>query len=195
MSHTNDNPWSTNIQAVISILSKATGIEEKTISEFIEIPPDPKMGDVATTISFHLAKEWKKNPALIASELVDKITKEIDRMDIIESVESKGPYINLFFNRRNYVVGVLECVKSLGEQYGKTSEYHAADRRSVDYALTLSWLAGFLSAANTYSGENATVQELLDFQRAVAELCEIDPSQTVFHAANDAYERLEQIAE
>lgn len=76
------------------------------------------------------------------------------------------------------------------EQYGDSAEFHAADERGVDYALTLSWLAGFLSSANTYSDENVTVEQLLDYQIVVARHCEAKPSQSVFEAAYEAYNEL-----
>ncbi|MHA1638190.1 MAG: arginine--tRNA ligase [Candidatus Thorarchaeota archaeon] len=123
MSIKNDNPWKRNLGIIISILSKATEVKEDVLIEFIEIPPDPKMGDVATTISFHLAKKLKKNPVAIATEVVTNLSAIIEKEPIIDRVESKGPYINLFFNRAAFTVGILTRVRDLGDEYGRTSEY------------------------------------------------------------------------
>ncbi len=123
MTSKNDNPWKRNLGIVISILSQAAEVEEEVQAEFIEIPPDPKMGDVATTISFHLAKKLKKNPVEIASELVTKLSAIVENEPLIDRVESKGPYINLFFNKGAFVADALSSVISRGEEYGKTSEY------------------------------------------------------------------------
>ncbi|MHA1576045.1 MAG: arginine--tRNA ligase [Candidatus Thorarchaeota archaeon] len=123
MASKNDNPWKRDLKIVISILSQATELGEEEQAEFIEIPPDPKMGDVATTISFHLAKKLKKNPVEIASDVVTKLSTIIKKEPLLDRVESKGPYINLFFNRGVFAVDTLSSVISLREKYGRTSEY------------------------------------------------------------------------
>lgn len=129
MSAKNDNPWKRNLGIIISILSQATEIVEEVLVEFIEIPPEPKMGDVSTTISFHLAKKLKKSPVEIASEVVSKLLVIIEKEPLVDRVESKGPYINLFFNRAELAVSVLGSVGNLGEEYGRTSEYK--DKRAL----------------------------------------------------------------
>jgi arginyl-tRNA synthetase len=58
----------------------------------LEFPPNPKMGNLATTISFQLAKELKMSPMDITNSIMEKI--EIP--EIFEKVEAKGPYINFF---------------------------------------------------------------------------------------------------
>ena len=39
----------------------------------LEFPPNPDMGDLASTIAFSLAKKLRKAPNLIASEIVEKL--------------------------------------------------------------------------------------------------------------------------
>ncbi|MCL2114614.1 MAG: arginine--tRNA ligase [Methanobrevibacter sp.] len=78
----------------------------------LEFPPNPKMGDLATTISFQLAKQLKKSPMDITSEIIDKI--EIS--NLFEKVESKGPYINFFIN---YEMFSKKLLKSIDNSYGQ----------------------------------------------------------------------------
>jgi len=72
----------------------------------LEFPPNPKMGDLATTISFQLAKELKTSPMDITNNIMEKI--EIP--EIFEKVEAKGPYINFFINYKIFSKKLLETV-------------------------------------------------------------------------------------
>lgn len=78
----------------------------------LEFPPTQKMGDLATTISFQLAKDLKMSPMDITSNIMENI--EIS--DIFEKVEAKGPYINFFINYETFSRRLLETV---GDDYGK----------------------------------------------------------------------------
>ena len=64
----------------------------------LEFPPNPGMGDLASTIAFSLAKKLRKAPNLIASEIVEKL--EIP--EIFEKVEAIGPYVNFFIDYSNF---------------------------------------------------------------------------------------------
>jgi arginyl-tRNA synthetase len=75
-------------------------------------PPNPAMGDLATSISFQLAKKYGKNPLDIAKEITDKITI----IKQFRKVESKGPYINFYINYQNYL---KDLSKALNKEYGK----------------------------------------------------------------------------
>ncbi len=114
------NPWKEILSQVIETLAVAAAVDIPTMERFIEIPPDPKLGDVACTIAFHLAKELRKNPAQIATEIVAKLNEEFSERDLIDRVESKGPYINLFMNRADYASQTIQAVVHAGESYGKT---------------------------------------------------------------------------
>ena len=78
----------------------------------LEIPPNPQMGDLATTLSFQLAKELKKSPM----EITDNLLKVLELPDIFSGVESKGPYINFYVNYQNFSKMVLE---GIDENYGQ----------------------------------------------------------------------------
>ncbi|MDD2643507.1 MAG: arginine--tRNA ligase [Methanobacteriaceae archaeon] len=78
----------------------------------LEFPPNPELGDLATTLTFSLAKILKKSPNLIAQDLV----KEIEFPKIFDKVEAKGPYLNFFIN---YDIFSKELLKSIKKNYGQ----------------------------------------------------------------------------
>ena len=78
----------------------------------LEIPPNPQLGDLATTISFQLAKVLKKNPMLITAD----ICQNIDTPDIFSSVESKGTYINFYVDYKKFAQLVIMGVT---DDYGQ----------------------------------------------------------------------------
>ena len=77
----------------------------------VEEPPSSDMGDVASSLSFQLAKELKRSPMEITQEILGKI----ETPSIFEKVESKGPYINFFANNEKFSKLVLEA---LDDDYG-----------------------------------------------------------------------------
>ena len=58
----------------------------------MEEPPNPKLGDVACSVSFQLAKELKRSPMDITKDILSVL----ETPDIFRLVDSKGPYINFF---------------------------------------------------------------------------------------------------
>ncbi len=78
----------------------------------VEEPPNSDMGDVASSVSFQLAKQLKRSPMEITQEILGKI----EAPDIFSRVESKGPYINFFTDYSKFSKMVLE---SVSEDYGK----------------------------------------------------------------------------
>ncbi|MFW9907038.1 MAG: arginine--tRNA ligase [Candidatus Thorarchaeota archaeon] len=119
----NSNPWKYFHDEARKLLAKASSVDIEILETFMETPPDPVLGDIATTISFHLAKELKKNPAVIASEVAAKLKPLIDDSDLFDRAESKGPYINLFFNKAAYAKKTITSVSKAGEDYGRSGEY------------------------------------------------------------------------
>ena len=77
----------------------------------VEEPPSSDMGDVASSLSFQLAKKLKRSPMDITQEILGKI----ETPSIFEKVESKGPYINFFADNEKFSKLVLE---SLDDDYG-----------------------------------------------------------------------------
>ncbi|MHA2212103.1 MAG: arginine--tRNA ligase domain-containing protein [Candidatus Thorarchaeota archaeon] len=117
------NPWQAVRETVVRLIAEAASVAPEIVDEFTEIPPDSSLGDVATTLSFHLAKETKKKPMAIAAQIRDKLSKLIEDDPLVERVETKGPYINLFLDRGEIAKRTLEAIKSCGDDYGKTDEF------------------------------------------------------------------------
>ena len=78
----------------------------------LDFPPDPKLGDLASTIAFALTKKLKTSPNLVAEDLVSKI----EVPDIFEKVQNFGPYVNFFIDYSKFSKQLLEKVD---ENYGQ----------------------------------------------------------------------------
>ncbi len=99
-------------QAIDSINKAVQDFDCEVDDNFrLEFPPNPKLGDLASTISFDLAKKLKKSPNLISEELASKI----EVPEIFEKVEAVGPYVNFFIN---YDVFSKELLEKIDEMYG-----------------------------------------------------------------------------
>lgn len=104
-------------QEIAKTIAKTININEKEIETYIETPKDAKNGDYAFPC-FRLAKELRKAPPQIASEIKEKM--EIDS-SIIEKVEVLGGYLNFYLNKQLLTKEVLtEIAKS--EEYGKSKQ-------------------------------------------------------------------------
>ena len=89
----------------------------ENISYIIEVPNDKKNGDFSTNIAMELTKVLKKNPRLIAEELVTNI----DKKDIIEKIEVAGPgFINFYLNKKYLLNGINNILKE-EDNYGRSN--------------------------------------------------------------------------
>ena len=102
---------------VAKMISECTKISEEEIVEYIEIPPDDKMGDYAFPC-FKLAKTLKKAPVIIASEIKENI--KINE-EVIEKMETIGGYLNFYINKNTLIKNVLEEIESKNSKYGKSN--------------------------------------------------------------------------
>lgn len=101
---------------IAKIISVITNIYVNEIEGYIEIPPDSNMGDYAFPC-FRLAKELKKAPPVIASEIKEKIDLN---NQVIDSVEVVGGYLNFNINKELLVETTIEEVDSKKDEYGKS---------------------------------------------------------------------------
>lgn len=77
----------------------------------LEKPPNPQMGDLASNISFNLAKTLKKSPIEVTGDII----QVIETPERFQSVESKGPYINFFLDYEKFAPFLLNQIK---DDYG-----------------------------------------------------------------------------
>ena len=86
------------------------------IAGFLEIPPQPEMGDYAFPC-FKLSRTLHQAPPQIAQSL----SAAIDAKDIARA-EQLGGYLNFYFNRANFARKTLDSVLMAGEKYGCGTE-------------------------------------------------------------------------
>ncbi|NYB75910.1 arginine--tRNA ligase [Sedimentibacter hydroxybenzoicus DSM 7310] len=82
----------------------------------IETPPSPDMGDFAVPC-FKFAKKYRKSPTAIAAELTEKI----GNVEEFEKIESMGPYVNFFVDKKHYAEKILKTAFKEKEGYGSTN--------------------------------------------------------------------------
>ncbi|MBQ7060392.1 MAG: arginine--tRNA ligase, partial [Clostridia bacterium] len=75
-------------------LASASGLEAQDIGPMIETPANPELGDLALPC-FKLAKPFRKAPALIASELKEKL----GYVEGFSRIEAVGGYLNFFTDK------------------------------------------------------------------------------------------------
>ena len=109
-------------KAVVKVLKKALkekGIDMKgiEIEDLLEIPPNPELGDYSFPC-FSLAGKLKDNPSQIAIELRGKIG-DAPATDF-EDVQTKGPYLNFFMNRKSLARQVVWDAILKKKDYGQS---------------------------------------------------------------------------
>lgn len=103
-------------EAVKSIENAIKVLEYEIPEEIkVEEPPNASLGDLASTVSFQLAKQLKKPPMDITKDILNVI----ESPDLFKSIEMKGPYINFFINYDNFSKLVLD---SIHDNYGQLEE-------------------------------------------------------------------------
>ena len=109
------------IETIINSL-KANGYELDfdTLKVNIEIPKDNKNGDYSTNIAMQLTRVLRKNPQLIAHEIVEKIDKE---KASIENVQIAGPgFINIFM-KKGTLGTIIKKVINEQDSYGRSNTF------------------------------------------------------------------------
>lgn len=97
-------------------IAKAVDLEPKEIQEYLEIPPNPEMGDYAFPC-FRLAKTLKKSPPEIATEIKEKIEFGAEIADI----KNAGGYLNFYVDKMLLVKTVLTEIDEKQEKYGSST--------------------------------------------------------------------------
>lgn len=90
----------------LELLTKVVELPSKQLENLLERPPTREQGDLAFPC-FQLAKVLKKSPAQIATELVQKMTQNLDGTEGIREIKAKGPYINFFYDRKQVATSLL----------------------------------------------------------------------------------------
>ncbi|MEK6807858.1 MAG: arginine--tRNA ligase, partial [Nanoarchaeota archaeon] len=103
---------------VVKLLSKASGLKESEVSEILEVPPNPELGDYALPC-FKLAAKLKKAPQQIANEIKNKIS--IPKGSSIIEIKNIGPYVNFFLSPENIAKDSISKILKEKENFGKSN--------------------------------------------------------------------------
>ncbi len=109
-------------------ISAITNVNVSDLEGYIEIPPNPEMGDFAFPC-FKLAKELRKAPPAIAAELKEQLTTD----EVIERIDVAGGYLNFFISKEGLVKNVIDEVLTKGDLYG-SSDLGAGKNIVIDYS-------------------------------------------------------------
>jgi arginyl-tRNA synthetase len=126
--------------------------------------PDIKMGDLALSFPFRLAKKLKKNPRTIAEETSPLLSS----LNIIKRVDvAGGGYINLFINRKDYFLHRLKTAdeSSLSADETKVIVEHTSinpNKAAHIGHLRNSCLGDTLARCQKYKGEKVEIQNYID---------------------------------
>lgn len=97
-------------------IAEQLNISTEEIEQFIESPTNQQMGDYSFPC-FRLAKELKKAPQMIATDLKDKL--KFDEEEIVR-VEVINGYLNFFVNPILLTKTVFKKIEQEKEQYGSS---------------------------------------------------------------------------
>lgn len=91
-------------------------ITEEQIEKFIEIPPSVEMGDYAFPC-FALAGQLKMEPHEIALQIRENLRTSKD----FDDIQTSGPYLNFFVNRKNIAKNILSDILKQGDKFGSVN--------------------------------------------------------------------------
>ena len=104
--------------SIVRWLADETGVLSEQIDDWLEIPPQPELGDFALPC-FQLARSLHKAPSAIAKELAEQASVYLDRKIQVQVV---GGYLNFFIDRASYISHVVTKTLKAGEQLGVSDE-------------------------------------------------------------------------
>ena len=94
----------------------------------LDFPPNPNLGDLASTIAFALTKKLKTSPPEVAKDLVEKI----EVPEIFSKVQNFGPYVNFFIDYAKFSKLLLERVDDSYGQLPKHDEKIVLEHTSAN---------------------------------------------------------------
>ncbi|MDF2626234.1 MAG: arginine--tRNA ligase [Symbiobacteriaceae bacterium] len=103
---------------VVTALAPYVPLEPTAIAALLEAPPSPDLGDLAFPC-FHLAKELRKAPAAIATELAERLRAEgaSGAGSPVAEVTAAGPYLNFKLDRAAVGARLLSDILTQGDAW------------------------------------------------------------------------------
>lgn len=119
--------------AILSLFNDALvsmGVDNAQI--LLERPKVAAHGDLACNVAMQLARQLKKNPRAIATELIERIQSLPQSKELIESFEIAGPgFINMRLSQQAKTFAIREVLR-LGSDFGKNKN-HAGESILIEY--------------------------------------------------------------
>ena len=119
--------------AILSLFNEALnsmGVAETSV--LLERPKVAAHGDLACNVAMQLARQLKKNPRVIATELIEKIQSLPKASELIETFEIAGPgFINMRLSQQAKTFALREVLR-LGSEFGKNNE-HKGESILIEY--------------------------------------------------------------
>ncbi|HHT93866.1 MAG TPA: arginine--tRNA ligase [Clostridiaceae bacterium] len=107
---------------IAECISKALNDDLDKVLGLLSVPPNENMGDVAFPC-FSYAKQFRKAPAMIAQEVLERIKSDSDFDEkIIAKMEVAGGYLNFFLNRNEFISSVVSDVVEKGVDFARSDE-------------------------------------------------------------------------
>ncbi len=100
---------------VAELLAAPAGLSPLEVSNLLEVPPQPEMGDFAFPC-FRLAQKFRKSPAVIAKALAGEVSDN----PLFEWVSNDGPYLNLVIARSLLAEEILTKIQQEKENFGSS---------------------------------------------------------------------------
>ena len=102
---------------IVNLLSQNIEVlTSEEISQLIEIPPKPEMGDFAFPC-FRLAKSYHKAPPMIAQDLKESIGDQV----FLSEIKVVGGYLNFYVDKAQYAQQIID-------KYKNTTDYGCSDQ-------------------------------------------------------------------
>ena len=103
--------------------------ELKEIPIFFDVPKSIEHGDLSSNAAMLLTKKLKKNPKLIALEIIDALQLN---SSVIEKTEIAGPgFINFFFSS-NYIPKIIKEIIDKKDNFGRSYKFKGK-RANVEF--------------------------------------------------------------
>ena len=112
------NPF---VEEILEKTAAAAELEAEAVRELLAVPPNEGMGDYAIPC-FTLAKQLRKSPVDIASDLARSIKPRADESERIAKVEAAGPYVNFTLNRTSFIEHTLRQIAAEQDRYGSRDQ-------------------------------------------------------------------------
>ena len=102
---------------IVNLLSQNIEVlTSEEISQLIEIPPKPEMGDFAFPC-FHLANSYHKAPPMIAQDLKESIGDQA----FLSEIKVVGGYLNFYVDKAQYAQQIID-------KYNNATDYGCSDQ-------------------------------------------------------------------